>query len=407
MSAAKSFKSTLFACYRGYIVQGIINNISPLFFVIYQDQFGLSYSKLSTLIMLNFVTQIIVDVLCVKFVDKIGYRAAAIVAHACSVVGLIGLGVLPMIMPSAFLGLGIATVINAIGGGVIEVIISPIIDSIPSDEQNGQMSLLHSFYCWGQVGVVLITTAAVKIIGSELWWILPIMWALIPLFNMIKFAKVPLNPTISDEERTPILTLFKSKLFVILMILMICAGASELAMSQWSSLFAEKGLGVSKIMGDLLGPCMFAILMGTGRALYGIFSSRLNLHRVLVCSGVLCILCYLGAALFTSPILSLLSCALCGLSVAVMWPGVFSSSSQMFPAGGTAMFGILAVCGDIGCTSGPAIAGAISEVASGIYGDAIGLKVSMLAAAIFPLILLIALYLFKKLSLQKKEPALN
>lgn len=382
------FRATRLACYRGYIVQGIINNLSPLFFVIFQKEFGISYSMISTLILFNFVTQIAVDAFCVKFVDRIGYRTAAVAAHICSTVGLVCLGTLPRFLPLPFVGLVIATMINAIGGGMIEVIISPIIDSLPSEAKDAKMSLLHSFYCWGQVGVVLVTTLAIRLIGESLWWILPLLWALIPAYNTFKFAKVPLMPTVSQEEKIPLGALCRSKVFLTAMVLMLCAGASELAMSQWSSLFAEEALGVPKVIGDLLGPCFFAVLMGIGRTIYGVWGEKLNLHLALVSTAILCVFCYLGASLFSIPLLSLFCCALCGFSISLMWPGVLSSTSAAYPKGGTAMFGVLAVCGDIGCSVGPALTGMVSEYSS--------LRTGMLTAAIFPLIMILCLFLQRK-----------
>lgn len=399
------YRGTRLACYRGYIVQGIVNNLSPLFFVIFQKDFGISYGMISSLILFNFVTQIVVDVLCVKFVDRIGYRISAVAAHVCSVLGLVFLGVLPHLLPSPFIGLAIATMVSAVGGGMIEVIISPIIDSIPSDAKDAKMSLLHSFYCWGQVGVVLVTTLLVRVLGEAYWWVLPLLWALIPAYNIFRFAKVPMTPTVPQEEKIPLKRLCSSKIFILAMILMLCAGASELSMSQWSSLFAEKALGVPKVMGDLLGPCLFAVLMGIGRLIYGIWGARLNLYRVLTMSGVLCVFCYLGAALFSVPILSLLCCALCGFSISLMWPGVLSSTSAAYPKGGTAMFGVLAVCGDIGCSVGPALAGAVSDALSrsgdlaaalSLTIDQLGLKAGMLSAVVFPIVLIICLVLFKR-----------
>ena len=358
------YRSTRLACYRGYIVQGVVNNLSPLFFVIFQREFGISYAMISSLILFNFVTQIAVDVLCVRFIDRIGYRAATVTAHICCTLGLVLLGVLPRTLPSPFAGLAIATMITATGGGIIEVAVSPIIDSLPSEAKDAKMSLLHSFYCWGQVAVVLLTTLAVRLVGQEQWWILPLIWAALPFYNTFAFARAPLLPTVSQEEKTPLGRLWRSKLFLLSMLLMLCAGASELAMSQWSSLFAEQALGVDKVVGDLLGPCLFAVFMGIGRTIYGVWGHRLDLYQSLLATAVLCVLCYLGAALFPAPVLSLLCCALCGFSISLMWPGVLSSTASAFPKGGAAMFGLLAVCGDIGCSSGPALTGLVSEWSS-------------------------------------------
>jgi len=357
MEKTQNFKNTVFACYRGYITQGIVNNLSPLFFVLFQNKFGISYSLISALILCNFVTQVITDMLSVKYVDRIGYRKSAVIAHALAFLGLVMQGTLPNVLPAPYVGLVLATIVNGVGGGLIEVIISPIVDSCPGDAKASAMSLLHSFYCWGQVGVVLITTLLLRLIGEDLWFIIPILWSLLPLYNLFRFLKVPLMPTVPEEEKTPLKTLFTSKIFLVALLLMLCAGASELAMSQWSSLFAERALGVTKVIGDLLGPCLFAVFMGIGRTIYGVWGEKIHLTGAMVFCAALCILCYLGTALFENPWLSLLSCALCGFSVSLMWPGTFSLTSAAYPKGGTAMFGHFGGVGRCGLLCGPGIDG--------------------------------------------------
>ena len=420
MEKTQNFKNTVFACYRGYITQGIVNNLSPLFFVLFQNKFGISYSLISALILCNFVTQVITDMLSVKYVDRIGYRKSAVIAHALAFLGLVMQGTLPNVLPAPYVGLVLATIVNGVGGGLIEVIISPIVDSCPGDAKASAMSLLHSFYCWGQVGVVLITTLLLRLIGEDLWFILPILWSLLPLYNLFRFLKVPLMPTVPEEEKTPLKTLFTSKIFLVALLLMLCAGASELAMSQWSSLFAERALGVTKVIGDLLGPCLFAVFMGIGRTIYGVWGEKIHLTGAMVFCAALCILCYLGTALFENPWLSLLSCALCGFSVSLMWPGTFSLTSAAYPKGGTAMFGILAVLGDVGCSVGPALMGAVSGAVSGnaniaaafpnLTADQLGLKSGMLFSAVFPAFILIGVLLltrFHKSANKKPNPKAN
>lgn len=417
MEKTQNFKSTVFACYRGYITQGIVNNLSPLFFVLFQNKFGISYSLISALILCNFVTQVITDMLSVKYVDRIGYRKSAVIAHALAFLGLVMQGTLPNVLPAPYVGLVLATIVNGVGGGLIEVIISPIVDSCPGDAKASAMSLLHSFYCWGQVGVVLITTLLLRLIGEDLWFIIPILWSLLPLYNLFRFLNVPLMPTVPEEEKTPLKTLFTSKIFLVALLLMLCAGASELAMSQWSSLFAERALGVTKVIGDLLGPCLFAVFMGIGRTIYGVWGEKIHLTGAMVFCAALCILCYLGTALFENPWLSLLSCALCGFSVSLMWPGTFSLTSAAYPKGGTAMFGILAVLGDVGCSVGPALMGAVSGAVSGnakiaasfpnLTADQLGLKSGMLFSAAFPAFILIGVLLltrFHKAANKKPNP---
>ncbi len=409
---ASNFKSTVYACYRGYITQGIVNNLSPLFFVIFQNRFGISYVLISALILCNFVTQVVTDVLSVRYVDRIGYRRAAVIAHFLAFSGLMLLGILPNILPAPFIGLVIATVISGVGGGLIEVIISPIVESCPGDAKASAMSLLHSFYCWGQVGVVLITTLLLRVIGDDLWFIIPALWSLLPFYNLFRFLKVPLMPTVPEEEKTPLKTLFASKIFLVAMLLMLCAGASELAMCQWSSLFAERALGVTKVVGDLMGPCLFAVFMGIGRTIYGIWGGKINLSLALTLCASLCILCYLGTALLENPMLALISCSLCGFSVSLMWPGTFSLTTAAYPKGGTAMFGVLAVMGDIGCSAGPALMGAVSAAvssspralaSSSLTADQLGLKSGMLFCIIFPVLILIGIALLNRF--RKKDRA--
>ena len=411
MEKALNFKRTVYACYRGSLSQGIINNLSPLFFVIYKDKFNLSYTLIASLILFNFVTQIITDMIAVKYVDRLGYRKSSLLAHGFCVTGLILISILPNIMPAPFVGLAIATIIMGIGGGMIEVITSPMLDSIPGEAKASSMSLMHSFYCWGQLSVVVVTTLILSVIGDGLWYIIPILWAVVPLYNFVTLLSVPLMPTIPDESRTPLRELFKSKLFIVALVLMLCAGASELSMCQWSSLFAEKALGVPKVMGDLLGPALFAVFMGIGRVIFGIYGERINLHKVLVWSSILCIGCYLGTALIQNPIFSLISCASCGLFVTLMWPGTISSTSPLYPKAGAAMFGLLALMGDVGCSVGPALVGAVSDNAAETFrflmptltNDQIGLRIGMLAGIIFPLFMLIGVILLKKWGTEAKE----
>lgn len=378
-----TYKHTKYASYIGYITQAIVNNLMPLLFVSFQREFSLSLDKISLLITVNFGVQIVTDLVAAKYIDKIGYRAAAIAAHILAVIGLTGMAYLPFVVPP-FAGLCICSAVNAVGGGLTEVIISPIIEALPGDEKESAMSLLHSFYCWGQVLVVLVSTLYFVTAGISAWRFLPLIWAAVPLFNVFFFMKVPLRTLNEDGENTPLSKLFRVKIFWLFLVLMLCAGASELAMSQWASLFAEKGLKVSKTMGDLLGPCAFAVLMGTARTFYGLKGAKMNLKKTIAVSGVLCTLSYMLAVFAPHPVLSLAGCALCGLSVGIMWPGTFSIAAKCYPAGGTGMFAILALAGDLGCSAGPTLAGFVADGT----GD---LKKGLLTAAVFPVIMVIGI----------------
>lgn len=402
-----TYKHTLKACYVGYITQAIVNNLAPILFIIFQQQFHISFEEIGRLILVNFATQTLADIVAIKYVDKLGYRRSAILAHIFCALGLIGLSILPQLIQSPYIGLIVAVMIYALGGGILEVLVSPIVESIPGDEKASAMSLLHSFYCWGQMGVVFITTILLKLIGNDMWTIIPIIWAVIPIYNGFKFTKIPLMPPLPQEEQIPIKTLLKSKYILIAFMLMLCAGASELTMSQWSSIFAEKGLNVQKVIGDIAGPCMFAILMGTGRALYGIWGSKINLKNALLGTGILCVLCYIVTVFSPWPVLSLIACAICGLSVSLMWPGTFSLSAKMYPKGGTAMFGMLAIFGDLGASIGPWLAGFISDIAQksskiteigqvySINVDQLGLKSGLFVSTFFPIILVVGILLMK------------
>ncbi|MEG0546104.1 MAG: MFS transporter [Oscillospiraceae bacterium] len=400
----RSFKGTKTACYVGYFIQAIVNNLAPILFVIFRKEFGLSIEQIGTLVLVNFLSQAITDVISVKVVDKVGYKKIVLVSHLLAGIGLVLMGILPKIMTHSFVALLISTVICALGSGMIEVTISPIIESIPSDHKASEMSFLHSFYCWGQMITVIFSTIFIKVFGIEFWFILPILWSLVSFVNFFNFMSVPFMETLSDDERIPIKHLLKSKYFIIAMVLMLCAGASELAMSQWSSYFAEMGLGVTKIMGDLFGPCLFAFFMGLGRLVFGFLGSKINLPKAMIALSVLCIICYGTTAFVNLPLLSLFTCALTGFSISLFWPGTFSISAKYFPNGGGAMFGILAIMGDLGCSLGPWLVGFISSAAQSAdsaLSDGNAVKFGLGFGMIFPVIMIIGLiYLIKS---QKSE----
>lgn len=379
------YQKTMYACFAGYIVQAIVNNFVPLLFLTFESDYNIPLSQITMLITFNFGIQLIVDLLSTKFVDRIGYRVSIVMAHGFSAGGLIGLVVLPDLLPNAFTGLLIAVVIYAIGGGLIEVLISPIMESCPTENKEKAMSLLHSFYCWGHVGVVLLSTLFFKLCGIENWKILALIWAVIPIVNGIVFCKAPIASLIEDGETGMFLRdLCRNQMFWILMLMMVCAGASEQAVSQWASTFAEQGLGVTKTIGDLAGPMAFAILMGSARAFYGKFGEKIDLDKFMMGSSLLCVIAYLCISLSPSPLISLVGCAVCGLSVGIMWPGTFSKASATLKNGGTAMFALLALAGDVGCSGGPTLVGFVTGQMSN------NLKLGILAGIVFPILLIVA-----------------
>lgn len=389
-------KITMTACFIGYIVQAIVNNFVPLLFVTFQNTYQIPLENITLLITINFVIQLLIDMFSAYFVDKIGYRASIIIAHVCAILGFVMLTILPDVMPNAFVGILLGVIVYAIGGGLIEVLISPIMEACPSKNKEKAMSLLHSFYCWGHVGVVLLSTVFFAIFGTANWKILTLIWLIVPLANLILFIFAPIYPVTEEGEKgASIIDLVKMPMFWVLMLMMLCSGASEQAVSQWASTFAEQGLGVSKTVGDLAGPMSFALLMGTSRLIYGKFGDKMNLNRFMVFSTILCIISYLMIALVPVPAISLIGCGICGFSVGILWPGTFSKASSTIKNGGTVLFAMLALAGDLGCSGGPTLAGFIS----GLFGN--NLRMGTLFAIIFPVLMLLSLFLSKKKNAQR------
>ena len=401
----RTFTGTKIACYIGYVVQGIINNIAPLLFVIFSNKFDITLEKLALLITINFATQLIVDTISIKFVDLIGYKPLAVISQGIAFLGLSCLGILPNVMKNSYIGIVISIILSAIGSGITEVIISPIIESIPGEKKTSEMSLLHSFYCWGQVFVVLLTTIMIKLFGENLWFIPPMLRAIIPLVNTINFISVPIQPNLTKEEKIPFLKLLFNKQFILCIVIMICSGASEIGMSQWSSYFAEEGLNVTKMTGDLLGPCLFAIFMGTGRMIFGFVGEKINLKNALYLSAGLCALCYLGTCFINSPIISLLTCAITGITVSIMWPATLSLAARLFPNGGGSMYSVLALSGDTGCTLGPWFISFMSIKFSSDIVSGESLKTGLGFGALFPILMIITISLLhlKKCGIDNKK----
>ena len=390
MKRLKNYEHTIYASYIGYITQAIVNNFAPLLFLTFASDYQLTLDKITLITTINFAVQLLVDLLSAKFIDKIGYRVAVVSAHVFAAAGLLSMAVLPEVLGNAYAGILVAVVFYAIGGGIIEVLISPIVEACPTEKKEAAMSLLHSFYCWGHVAVVILSTVFFSVFGISNWKIMAIIWALVPLFNCFYFMLVPIYPIVNGHEEMSLGGLLKQKVFWLLIVVMICAGASEQAMSQWASTFAESALHVSKTVGDLAGPCAFAVLMGTARAIYGKYSDRIPLRKMMLGSAVLCILCYSIAVFAKSPILGLIGCAICGFSVGIFWPGTFSVAAMKLPAAGTAMYAFMALAGDIGCSGGPTVVGMVANA------NGNNLKMGLLVAMIFPVVILAGISLLKE-----------
>ena len=390
MARQNNYKKTLTACYLGFVTQAISANFAPLLFLTFKSTYGVTLEKIAMIPMVFYLAQLLIDLAATKFADKIGYRTCVVASQVLSAAGLAAMAFLPDLLSLPFVGILISVVLYAIGSGLTEVLVSPIVEACPFENKDGMMSLLHSFYCWGALGVVLGSTLFFAVFGIEHWRVLTLIWALVPLYNTWNFISCPIERLVEAGKSMRIRQLLRLPLFWLIIILMICSGASEATMAQWASAFTESALGVSKAVGDLAGPGLFAMFMGISRMLYGKFSEKLNLTKVMLLCGAMCVGCYLLASLSASPILGLTGCALCGLAVGIMWPGSISISSQKCPRGGTAMFAFLALAGDLGATVSPAMVGSLSDQAGG------NLKAGLLAATVFPAVLVIGLLILKK-----------
>lgn len=397
MTEKKNYKKTQLACYLGFVTQAICANFAPLLFLTFNKTYGISFSMLALISTCFFFTQLVVDLICAAVVDKLGYRACIIAAEVTSGLGLAGLSFLPDMLGSPYAGIIICVIIYAIGSGLTEVLGSPIIEACPFENKDAMMSLLHSFYCWGSVAVILGSTVFFSIFGIDNWKILALIWSAIPLLNICNFAVCPIEPLVEEGSSMTMGQLFTTKTFWLFIVLMICAGSSEIAMAQWASAFAESALHVSKTAGDLAGPCGFAVCMGISRLLYGKFGEKVDLTVFMMASGIMCLVCYLLTGFAKLPIPGLIGCAACGFSVGIMWPGSISISSKILPNGGTAMFALLALAGDLGGAVGPAIIGSVSQSASD------DLQTGIIAGTGFPIVLVLCVvYIRKKLTVNNR-----
>ena len=389
MTKKLNYTSTKIASYAGLFVQAIVNNFLPILFIALQDVYKIGYEKLGRLIMFNFVTQLVTDMLTPKIVGLLGYRKSAIMCQGFAALGLAMLSFMPRIMPVPYVGIVISVMVYAFASGLMEVILSPMVEMLPTKNKSGNMAVLHSFYCWGQAVTTLVTTFLVSLFGYVNWMYIPILWAVVPLINMFSFIRVPIIEPEPERKSDSLKKLLSSPLFRCFMIMMVCAGASEIAMAEWASMFAQQALGVSKVVGDLAGPCAFAIFMGTGRILYARFSASLSFRKTVIALSALCAACYLTTALTHIPLLALISCAVCGFTVSVMWPGTYSAGAKAFPKGDAVMFSVFAMCGDLGCCLGPWILGIIADIKD--------LHTGIAFTAIFPIIMLItSIFFFKE-----------
>lgn len=393
MNQSVSYRSTIYASYLGFVILATVVNLTPILFIPLREQFGLTFEQMGRLVFINFITQVATDLYFSRLVDKHGFRPFIVLAQVMAFLGFGVFAIAPRIFAQPYVGFMVATVIFSCGGGLLELLVSPIVNAIPTDEKASAMNLLHSFYAWGQVAVVLITTLLLLVLGSQSWpWII-MGWMVLPVINFFLFLRVPLAPMVPEEHRMPMIALLRSRFFAMILIAIATAGASELVMAQWTSTFMEKALNLPKIVGDVAGVTMFAFMLGVGRALYGKYGAKLNLQSVMIAGTALAFFCYLVVAFSPWPLLSLVACALTGLAVSSLWPGSLVIASERFPLAGASMFALLAAGGDTGASVGPWMSGVVADLLpglvnnlpAGIAPEEIGLRAGMLLGAIFPL----------------------
>ncbi len=385
-----SFKHTFFSCYIGAVIQAIVCGFLPLLFVIFNREYKISLPLVTLLATVNFMTQLATDSVAVLFVEKTGYRKMGILAYFLVATGLFCLGVVAPLLENVYIGIFISVIMFSIGGGLLEVLLSPIVEGCPSENKSASMSLLHSMFGFGSAAAIVVTTLLLKIFGWQSWRAISVLWALLPFLNGIYLMFVPINKLVNIDEKTPLRTLFADKTFWGFLLVMVCGGASEIGMSQWASAFAESSLGISKAAGDVLGPCVFALMMALARVLYSRFADRIDLSACIIASGVLSCICYLAAALAPVSIIALLACGFCGFTTGILWPGTISLASEKYPMGGATLFAILALAGDVGCSLGPSVVG----FAASIFGG--NLKTGLLFGTMFPFALVVGLAMLKK-----------
>lgn len=384
ISPNKDYSKTKIACYLGFVTQAIVANFTPLLFMAFHREYEIPIARLALIPAVFYVVQLLTDLACAKF-RNIDYRRSIIVSEITSALGLVGMAFLPALFPDPLTGILLCVSVYAVGSGLIEVLCSPIIEACPFPDKEGMMSLLHSFYCWGAVGVIVGSTVFFTLFGLENWRFLACLWALIPLYNIVNFATCPIEPIVQDAEGMSMTRLLGNRMFWLFLLLMIAAGASESSMAQWTSAFAEASLGVDKAIGDLAGPCGFAFCMGLGRLWYGKRGQHMDLRGYMTGAGILSFLAYLTAALAPVPVIAFAGCMVSGLAVGIMWPGSISLTSARIPGGGTALFALLALAGDVGGTLGPSLVGLGTQAHENSIQD------GLLAASVFPLLLVLCL----------------
>lgn len=407
MNKNTSYNGAMGACYLGYVVLAIIINLTPILFMPLQKIYHISFSQLGGLIFVNFCVQVVSDLAFGKPADRYGVRIFAILAQVCTILGLVIFAFAADLFADVFVGLVIGTVLFSIGGGLLELLLNPIAASIPINaRKSAAMNLLHSFYSWGQIFVIIVTTLLVHFWGDYIWKWIALIWTIVPILTLILFSKVKLPPIVREGKvRTPLREIVKSKYFLLIILALVMGAASEHVMGEWSSTFLERAAKLPKIIGDVAGVCLFAAMMGIGRVIYYKTGGK-HLHQIITIGAILACASYIIIALSHEPLMALASCALCGLSVSIMWPGCIVLAHERFPDAGTTMYSLLGASGDIGAAFAPWLVGIVTDVVAVQHGADIGLKAGMLVVAVFPAIMVVAMLLLNKHKNEKEKAAL-
>ena len=402
-----NYKRVKYACYTTNVSMSVVANLSPILFLTFHNLYGISYSLLGSLVLINFIAQLLIDLIFSFFSHKFNIPLAVKITPLLTLVGLFLYAVCPLAFPQyAYAGLVVGTLVFSVSGGLAEVLISPVIAAIPSDDPDREMSKLHSVYAWGVVPVILISTLFLYVFGSQSWHWLALLYMLVPLVAFLLFTKAQIPQMETPEKVSGALSFLKNKGLWLCVGAIFLGGASECIMAQWSSGYIEQALGIPKVWGDIFGVAVFSVMLGMGRTLYA--KKGKKIENVLFLGSIGATICYLLAAICNMPLIGLVACAFTGLCVSMLWPGSLIVASDRFPQGGVFIFAMMAAGGDLGASVGPQLIGVITDFAianptivsfaegMNLAPEQMGMKLGMLVGMLFPLTAIAVYFVIKK-----------
>ena len=385
------------ACYTVSVTMALVSNVPPLLFLTFREMYGISFSLLGLLVVVNFATQLGIDLVFSFFSDKFDIPKTVRTMPILTVAGLVIFSLVPTFFPNlAYAGLVVGTILCAVSSGLAEVLISPIVASLPADDPEREMSALHSVYAWGVVGVVIFSTLFLLVFGKENWNILMLIFIIVPVLSSVLYSMTDITCVESEEGSGGLLGIFKNPMLWLSFFAIFLGGAAEVTMAQWSSGYLEQALGIPKVWGDVFGVAVFALTLGIGRTMYAKIGK--NISKILTLGGIGAVICYLTAAFTSNPIIGLIACGFTGLCTAMLWPGNLMVVAERFPTGGVFIYAMMAAGGDLGASVAPQLVGVITDLASlspsltafasdlGLTSGQLGMKLGMIIGALFPLI---------------------